>query len=72
MYDRNYYCYLVGDIKGTALPINYIIKHVLYTCIILTVQYQQKLSADMVECQRTARCRPRSNNKPFNVSNTCF
>ena len=31
------------------------------------MQYQQKPSADTVESQHTARCRPRSNNKPFNV-----
>ena len=36
-------------------------------CVILTVQYQQKPSADTVKSQRTARCRPQSNNKPFNV-----
>ena len=36
-------------------------------CIILTAQYQQKPSADTVKSQHTARCRPRSNNKPFNV-----
>ena len=35
--------------------------------LILSVQYQQKPSADIVESQRTARCWPRSNNKPFNV-----
>ena len=31
------------------------------------MQYQQKPSADTVESQRTAQCRPQSNNKPFNV-----
>ena len=36
-------------------------------CIILIVQYQQKPSAGTIESQRTARCRPRSNNKPFYV-----
>ena len=36
-------------------------------CIILTVQYQQKPSSDTVKSQCTARCRPRSNNKLFNV-----
>ena len=35
--------------------------------LILSVQYQQKPSADTVESQYTAWCRPRSNNKPFNV-----
>ena len=36
--------------------------------LLLSVQYQQKPSADTVERQRTAWYRPRSNNKPFNVS----
>ena len=35
--------------------------------LILSAQYQQKPSADTVESQLTARCWPRSNNKPFNV-----
>ena len=35
--------------------------------LILSMQYQQKPSADTVKNQCTARCQPRSNNKPFNV-----
>ena len=36
-------------------------------CVILIVQYQEEPSADTVESQRTARCWPQRNNKPFNV-----
>ena len=39
--------------------------------LILSMQYQQKPSADIIKSQRTAWCWPRSNNKPFNVGEDC-
>ena len=61
------YCYFVGDIKGTACPVHKSRNIARAVCVILTVQYQQKPSADTVKSQCTARCWPQSNNKPFNV-----
>ena len=60
-----YYCYFVGDIKDC--PAHKLHNLARAVCVILTVQYQQKPSADTIESQCTARCRPQSNNKPFNV-----